>query len=224
MEYCTNWQNNTMGNCNACALSAEEWQSALFNLCTALLESKWKQCLHSIFLDRNAVLHCTSVKKRQSFIVSLLQHFYDYKESRLASRNIGLRDLYIVPNAANIAVVLHLKDLFVIHIHVISACCDLDRRARASGKSSSKSSPHTCMDIPFSFLLIFPERPLLRPQKRSLNKTTYCSNKNKAEMNWIYCTQTPCKTLSQKATLFDCLAIYKAQFIHSVPGVSGNHC
>lgn len=56
MEYCTSWQNNTMGNCSACALSAEEWQSALFNPCTALPESKWKQCPHSIFLNRNAVL------------------------------------------------------------------------------------------------------------------------------------------------------------------------
>lgn len=150
-------------------------------------------------------------------MVSLLQHFYDYKQSRLADRNIGLRDLYIDPNAANIPVVLHLKDVFVIHTHVVSACCDLDRRARASVKSCSKSSPHTCRDIPFSFLLIFLERPSVisvHIQKRSLNKTTYWSTKNKAEINWIYCTQTPGKFLRQKTTLFDCLAIYKAQFIH----------
>lgn len=54
MEHCTNWQNNTTGNCSAYALSAEEWQSALFNPCTALPESKWKQCPHSIFLNSNA--------------------------------------------------------------------------------------------------------------------------------------------------------------------------
>lgn len=88
-------------------------------------------------------------------MISLLQHFCDYKESRLADRNIGFRDLYIDPNAANIAVALHLKDLFVIHTHVVSAGCDSDRRARPSGKSCSKSSPHSSMDIPFSFLLIF---------------------------------------------------------------------
>lgn len=49
--------------------------------------------------------------------------------------------------------------IFVIHTHVVSACCDLDRRARASGKSCNKSSPHTYMNIHFSFLLIFLERP-----------------------------------------------------------------
>lgn len=97
-------------------------------------------------------------------MVSLLQHFYDYKESILADRNIGLRDLYIDPNAANIAA---LKDLFVIHTHVVSACCDLDRRTRASGKSCTKSSPHTCMNIPFSFLPIFLEIPLLMHEKEA---------------------------------------------------------
>lgn len=55
MEYCTNWQ-NTMRNYSACALSAVACQSALFNPCTALPESKWKQCPHSVFLNRNAVL------------------------------------------------------------------------------------------------------------------------------------------------------------------------
>lgn len=59
MEYCANsynWQSNTMGNCSVYALSAEEWQSALFNPCTALPESKRKQCPHSIFLNSNVVL------------------------------------------------------------------------------------------------------------------------------------------------------------------------
>lgn len=59
MEYCTNshnWQNNTMGNCGIYALSAEEWQSALFNPGTALPESKRKQCPHSIFLNSHVVL------------------------------------------------------------------------------------------------------------------------------------------------------------------------
>lgn len=119
--------------------------------------------------------YCTSVRKRQSFMGSLLQHFYDYRGWRLADRNIGLRDLYVDPNAANILVVLRLKGLSVIPAHVVSACCDLDRRARASGKSCSKSSIHTCMDIPFSFLLIFLERwPVISVhlQKGSQNKTT----------------------------------------------------
>lgn len=59
MEYCTNshnWQNNTMGNCSFYALSAEEWQSALFNPCTAPPGSRRKQCPHSIFLNSNFVL------------------------------------------------------------------------------------------------------------------------------------------------------------------------
>lgn len=146
------------------------------------------------------LFYCTSVRKGQSFMVSLLQHFYDfYKESRAADRNKGWRDLYIDANAANIPVLLNLKDLFVIHTHVASACCDLDKRARTSSKSCSKSSPHTCMDIPFPFLLIFLERsPVISVYKKSLNKTIHWSNKNKADINWIYCT--PRKILSQKAT------------------------
>lgn len=59
MKYCTNshnWQNNTTGNCSVYALSAEEWQPALFNPCTALPESKRQQCPHSILLNSNVVL------------------------------------------------------------------------------------------------------------------------------------------------------------------------
>lgn len=114
--------------------------------------SEWKCCA------------TIQVSGRESFMVSLLQHFYDYKESRLADRNTGLRDLYIDRNAANIAA---LKDLFVIYTHVVSACCDLDRRTRASGKSCSKSRPHTYMNIPFSFLTIFLERPRLMHEKEA---------------------------------------------------------
>lgn len=135
--------------------------------------------------------HCTSVRERQSVMESLLQHFYDYKGWRLADRNIGLRDQYIDPNTANTLVALLLKGLFVIHTHVVSACCDLDRSARASGKSCSKSSIPICTDIPFSFLLIFLERwsvMSVHLQKGSQNRITQWSNNNKAEKNWVYCT------------------------------------
>lgn len=135
--------------------------------------------------------YCTSARKRQFFMGSLLQHFHDCKESRLADRNIRLRDLYIDPNTANVPGVLHLKDLFVIYIHVISVWCDLDRRARTSGKSYSKSSPHTCMDIPFSFLLIFLERPSaisvhLQKRKPEQNYILVKQEQSRDELDLLY--------------------------------------
>lgn len=151
MEYCTNshnGQNNTMGNCSVYALSAEEWQPALFKPCTALPESKRQQCPHSILLNSNVVLLC--VRKRQSFTRSLPQHFYGYREWSLADRNItGLRNLHVDLNSAYIPAALHLKDLFVIRtLPQLAVTC---RRARARSRSCSKNSYHTCNGHTFCF-------------------------------------------------------------------------
>lgn len=152
MAYCTNshnWQNNMMGNRSVYALSAEEQQSALFNPCIALPGSKRKQCPHSIFLNTNVVLlyECQEETILHEIFTTALLWL-----QRLADGSImGLRNLHIDLNSAYIPVALHLKDLFVIHTRSVSACCDLDRRARGRSKSCRKNGFHTCNGHPFFF-------------------------------------------------------------------------